>query len=75
MVKNESKFDGVVIRRIKDYCKVNDISLGKLADEAGLSQNQIYYISTGRQRLTLDMYVRICKALREPFSYFLKGEN
>lgn len=66
-------FDQRVIENIKAYCKANDISLTKLAKASGMTGNQIYYLSSGKQTLTLDMYVRICKAVREPLDYFLKG--
>lgn len=66
------QFDDQVITKIKDYCRINDISLSKLAKEAGLGNNQIYYLSCGKQIMTMEMYVKICKALKEPLDYFLK---
>lgn len=70
----EHTFDQRVALRITDYCKEHDISMVKLAKEAGLTNNQIYFLTTNRQRITLEMYVRICKALREPINYFLKED-
>lgn len=68
----EHTFDKAVADRITAYCKANDISMVKLAKEAGITNNQIYFLTTSRQRITLEMYVKICKALREPITYFLK---
>lgn len=71
----EHAFDKRVADRIAAYCRDNDISLAKLAKEAGLTNNQIYFLTTSRSRLTLEVYVNICKALREPITYFLKEEK
>lgn len=68
----EHPFDREVSERISNYCRDNDISLRKLAKEAGLTNNQIYFITTHRSTISLDHYVRICKALKEPVDYFLK---
>lgn len=68
----EHNFDRTVSGRIARYCKDNDISLRKLARAAGLTNNQIYFITTNRGRINLEQYVSICKALNEPIDYFLK---
>lgn len=70
----EHSFDQAVAKRITDYCKKNNISMVKLAREAGITNNQIYFLTTSRARITLEMYVNICKALKEPITYFLKEE-
>lgn len=68
----EHSFDTAVSGRIASYCRRNNISLRKLAKAAGLTNNQIYFITTSRGRINLEQYVNICNALNEPVDYFLK---
>jgi len=69
----EHKFDKIVAERIATYCKANDISLRKLAKAAGLTNNQIYFITTNRGIISLEQYIKICKALNEPFEFFIRN--
>lgn len=73
--KKDHPFDKRVSERIAKYCRDNDISLRKLAREAGLTNNQIYFITTNRSTISLEHYIRICKALKEPIDYFIRDEK
>ena len=60
------------IKNIKDYIIANDISLTKLAKASGISYHKLWIILNQNYTIKLSDYIAICKALNEPFEYFIK---
>lgn len=63
--------DRIVIRKIKRYIEVNDISLNKLADASGISYHRLWTILNQSDTIKLKDYIAICEAFQEPFDLFI----
>ncbi len=63
--------DRIVIRKIKRYIEVNDISLNKLADASGISYHRLWTILNQSDTIKLKDYIAICEAFKEPFDLFI----
>ena len=64
-------FDERVIDRINDYIKENNLSMKKIAAEAGMTYSQLYQLLHKNQVIKLMEYVNLCKAFKEPFDKFI----
>ena len=64
-------FDERVIDRINDYIKENNLSMKKIAAEAGMTYSQLYQLLHKNQVIKLREYVNLCKAFKEPFDKFI----
>lgn len=76
MLTKKHEFDGFVIDKINSYIYFHDLSLPKIANEAGLSYQNLYQLLHKNQTIKLREYVALCTAFEEPLDYFLpkKGE-
>ena len=63
-----------VTERINEYILVNDISLSKLAKAAGIKRNSLWKMLNVYKDIRIENYVAICKALNEPFDFFIPKE-
>ena len=64
-------FDRYVIQNIKDYIADNNLSVSKIAVEAGISYHRLWCILTKSYSIKLSDYIAICKACMEPLDKFL----
>ena len=70
-VKKINDFDQTVIMKINEYIEIHNLSHSKIAKAAEMSYGKLYALRTMVQRIKLEDYVKICKALDEPFEKFL----
>ena len=63
--------DKKVLDNIKRYILDNDISIPKLATESKIPYHRLWTIINQSSKITVGNYVAICKAVREPFDYFI----
>lgn len=63
-----------IINNINNYIMLNDISLKKLAVAAGIKYNSLWAMLNKHNDITLGNYIAICKALNEPFDFFIPKE-
>lgn len=63
--------DQDVINNIKEYILENDISVKKLADEAGIAYHRLWSILKQNCSIKIGDYIAICKACNEPFDIFI----
>ena len=63
--------DQEVINNIKEYILSNDISVRKLADEAGIAYHRLWSILKQNSSIKLSDYIAICKACHEPLDLFI----
>lgn len=63
-----------IIQNINNYILENNISLSKLAKAAGIKYNSLWVMLNKHKDVTLGNYVAICKALNEPFDFFIPKE-
>lgn len=64
--------DAQVKEKIKQYAEEHCLSLPKVAMAAGITYNRLYRMIYADYRITLDDYVRFCKAVKEPLNRFIK---
>lgn len=63
--------DREVIKNINNYIKEYNLSVSKIAKEAGISYHQLWCLLTKRGSIRIGDYVAICRAVREPFDFFI----
>lgn len=63
-------FDREVIKNINNYIKEYNLSVSKIAKEAGISYHRLWCILTKSYSIKLSDYVAICRACCEPFETF-----
>ena len=63
-----------VARRIKEYLEINGVKQSFVAEKAGIDNAIFNNILNGKQRLTVDRLLLICKALNVKPEFFL-NEN
>lgn len=68
-------FDEEVVRRINAYIKENDLSYQKIAEETGLTYQQLYQLLHFNRIIKLREYTLLCEAFQEPLGYFTNGIN
>lgn len=64
-------YDRKVIKNINEYITRNNLSISKVAKEAGISYHQLWCILTKRDTIRIGDYIAICKAVREDYAFFL----
>lgn len=69
--KKEHKTDDIVRERIRNYIRTNNLSMTKIAREMGLTYQQFYHLLSDKRMLKLSEYIKLCKALQEPFEVFI----
>lgn len=60
-----------ILTRIKDYIATNNLSLPKIAKEAGLDYFKLWALLNRSQTIKLTDYVALCRAFREPLETFI----
>lgn len=59
------------IDRINNYIEANGLSVPKIAKEAGMDYVRLWAILNRNNKISLDDYVRICRACKEPLEKFI----
>lgn len=67
----DRSFDKKVIANINEYIAANNLSIKKIADEAGIGYHRLWSILVQSNSIKLSDYVTICKAFCEPLDYFM----
>jgi len=67
-------FDNEVLKRINLYISSNNLSVEKIAKEAGMTYIQLWSLLKRNKSIKLSDYVALCNAFREPFDLFLPKE-
>lgn len=75
MTPEDKTFDTEVIRNIKTYIKVNNLSMRKTAEAAGMKYERLWSILTRNQGLKLKDYAALCEAFQEPLDAFIPDEK
>ena len=65
----------MVAQNLKAYIVDNGIKQRTIAAKAGLTEQILSDILTGRRRLLADEFVNICSALNKPPEYFISSEE
>lgn len=60
----------MVATAINNYLKNNGIKQTFLCKKTGFTRHCISYSLTGKRKLSIDEYVKICKVLKVPYEYF-----
>ena len=63
-----------IIQNINEYILINDISLKKLAKATGILYNTLWKNLNKNKDISIGHYLAICKALNEPFDFFIPKE-
>lgn len=63
--------DRTALDKIKAYIEDNDLSIPKIAKEAGMTYIQLYCLLNRTQTINLGDYVAICRAFNEPLEKFI----
>lgn len=64
-------FDRKVLANINRYIEANNLSVQKIAQEAGIEYHRLWSILFRSGSIKLSDYVALCKAFREPLEFFL----
>lgn len=64
-------FDQTVNKNINDYIIEHNYSLSKLAKASGINYPRLFNILKKNNSIKVGDYVAICKAVKEPFEFFL----
>ena len=59
------------IEKINTYIEANGLSIPKIAKAAGMKPIKLWSILNRNSRISLDDYVAICRACREPLEKFI----
>ena len=70
-IERERNMDQEVIKKIKRYIEINDISLTKLARTSKIPYHRLWVILNQSYTIKLGDYVALCKAFKEPFDFFI----
>ncbi len=62
-----------IIQNIKLYIDYNNLSLTKIAREAGMTYIRLWSIMNRNQGLKLTDYISLCRAFQEPLERFIPG--
>jgi transcriptional regulator with XRE-family HTH domain len=63
--------DQKIIKNIYRYIYKNDISISRLANEAGMSYHRLWAILNQSYTIKVGDYVALCRALKEPLDFFI----
>ena len=66
------EFDEIVIGRINDYIRENNLSSQKICEATGFTYQQLYQLLHRNQLIKLREYVLLCEAFNEPLEAFLR---
>lgn len=61
-----------VCENIKVYLVRNDISQKSISIAVDVSASKLSQILRGNARMSLELYIKICDALKLPYTYFFK---
>ena len=62
--------------RLCRYIRNNDVSRKLIAINCGISQSQLSLLLSGKRRLTVDCYERLCRAMAvDPRKFYAGGEG
>ena len=61
-----------ILSRINSYIEANDLSIPKIAKEAGMDYFKLWSILNRNHPIKLTDYVAICRAFHEPLETFIK---
>ena len=64
-----------IYERIYKYLVDHDLQQKSLAEKCGWSKVKMHHLMHGNQRMTIEEYVTICRALGVPFGYFGDDET
>ena len=59
------------IQKINNYIEANGLSVPKIAQAAGMKPVKLWSILNRNNKISLDDYVAICRACREPLEKFI----
>ena len=62
------------ISNINAYIEANGLSVPKIAKEAGIDYVKLWAILNRNNKISLDDYIRICRACKEPLEKFIPKE-
>ena len=57
--------------KINEYIKANNLSIPKIAEEAGMDYFKLWAILNRKHQIRLTDYIAICRAFREPLETFI----
>lgn len=62
----------MIVIEIRKYMEKNGIKQVFLSQRTGLTRNCISMLLTGRRKLSIEEYIKICTALDLPYDYFFE---
>lgn len=71
MKTEDTALETAVIENIKDYIRVNNLSMRKIAAESEMTYYRLWSILTRNKGIKLNDYVALCRAFREPLDLFI----
>lgn len=74
MRREDASINNSTIELINKYIEANGLSIPKIAKEAGMDYVRLWAILNRNNRISLDDYVKICRACKEPLEKFIPKE-